>query len=174
MKFIAICCLFKGAVAVYTSPCTPCPDLYMGFNSDSSHRPWGPATINRAMNITTVFLNIITMYFIQQRWRSSTDHLLGNIKSSWPPSATSYSNMNFWMPPNRSRVLQQPSPKPLLVSYIVPAIPVIMRKQAHGNPTGQQHNDAWGNSASYNELFPVSDNLNNRSQGHITIFPVLY
>ena len=76
--------------------------------------------------------------------------------------------MNYWMSLNRSRVLQQPSPKPLLVSHLVSVTPVIMRKQARVNPTGQQHNiDTWGASATHNEVFPVSVYLYTHDQGHI-------
>ena len=49
-----------------------------------------------------------------------------------------------------------------------------MRKLAHVNPIGQQHNDAWDSPVKHNELFPVSVNLYARNEGHITAFPVIF
>ena len=133
-----------------------------------------PAT--SANIIITMLQNIIVMHLFSVNCLTPNIHFPWDIEVSRPRSAILHHNMDSWMSPKSSRVSHQPSPKPLLVFYLVSAttVPVIMRKLAHVNPIGQQHNDAWDTSTKYNKLFPVSANIYSCDQGHFTIFPVKF
>ena len=134
----------------------------MGFNSDAPV----PIVLGCDNTCNTI---AFAMHLLSKNWENPL-----NIEESRPSSAILYHNMDTWMPPGSNRVSHQPSLKTLLVSCIVPAtaVPVTTRKRACVNPTGQQHNDAWGSSTRLNDLFPVSVNLYGCDQGHITAFPV--
>ena len=122
------------------------------------------------MNITTLFLNINTMYFIQQRWRSSTDHLLGNIKPPWPPSA-SYSHTSPWMSNTASKPyyvhrLTPATSRTINVSTCVPAVRTTL-------VLGSNSSNSLDSNTTYNDLYSVSvANLYSWSRPHYN-YPVL-
>ena len=107
-------------------------------------------------SIIARLLNIIAMCLFSETCLGPNIHYPWIIKSSWPPSATSYSNMGSWMPPKDLKILHQAFPKQLQLSCFVPAVSMFTTKHTQVARQQPQVGKAPHISSSYNDLHFVS------------------